>query len=260
MRMTKSLRAEYEELFTTCQVLPRRRRMVDKVVKQIAATRARYEAIETAIGVPWGLVATIHAMESSRNFNKHLHNGDPLTARTVQVPAGRPRDGQPPFTWEASAEDALQLKKLNRWTDWSVAGMLFKLEVYNGWGYRRYHPEVKSPYLWSFSTHYARGKYVADGTFSNNAVSRQLGGAVILRRLAENGLLSLRSSLRSSADLPRPLVVYAPRDIREETLRLQRYLNTIEGVQLREDGKAGQKTSDAFVLLSGYRLQGDPRT
>jgi lysozyme family protein len=85
-------------------------------------------------------------MAASLNFNRHLHNGDPLTARTVQVPAGRPKTGEPPFTWEESATDALMLEKLDQWEDWSVPGTLYKLEQYNGWGYRLAHPDVKSPY------------------------------------------------------------------------------------------------------------------
>ncbi len=44
-----------------------------------------------------------------------------------------------------------------------------------------------SPYLWSFSTHYQCGKYVADGRWSETAVSKQCGAAVLLRRLAEHG-------------------------------------------------------------------------
>ena len=86
-------------------------------------------------------------MESSLNFKRHLHNGDPLTARTVHVPSGRPRQGDPPFTWEQSAADALTLRNLGPRTDWSLSGTLYALEGYNGWGYRRYHPEVFSPYL-----------------------------------------------------------------------------------------------------------------
>ena len=44
---------------------------------------------------------------------------------------------------------------------------LYELERYNGFGYRDRRPQVLSPYLWSFSNHYSRGKYVADGRFSD---------------------------------------------------------------------------------------------
>ena len=61
----------------------------------------------------------------------------------------------------------------------------------NGFGYRRFHSGVLSPYLWSYSNHYTSGKYVADGTFDPDAVSKQCGSAVILRRMAETGLTRL---------------------------------------------------------------------
>ena len=101
----------------------------------------------TPVGTPWYVVGVIHALESSLNFGRHLHNGDPLTARTVQVPAGRPKTGQPPFTWEASASDALRYQGFDKWKDWSIPGTLFKLEGYNGFGYRDHHADVPSPYL-----------------------------------------------------------------------------------------------------------------
>src|SRR5262249_47163307 len=100
------------------------------------------------------------------------------------VPRNRP-DGNPPFTWFVSAADALMMKGLHNWTDWSVSGIAFVLERYNGFGYRNNHPYVKSPYLWSFGNAYTRGKYVRDGMFSDAAVSEQCGGMVMLRHMME---------------------------------------------------------------------------
>ena len=31
---------------------------------------------------------------------------------------------------------------------------------FNGWGYRLYHPNVKTPYLWSYTDKYSKGKYI----------------------------------------------------------------------------------------------------
>jgi len=117
------------------------------------------------------------------NFECHLHNGDPLTGRTVRVPVGRPILGSPPFSWEDSAEDALQLRKVDQWKDWTIEGMLYQIEGYNGWGYRMHHPEVLSPYLWGFSNHYIKGKYVSDGSWDENAVSKQCGAVVLVKSL-----------------------------------------------------------------------------
>lgn len=91
-------------------------------------------------------------MEGDCDFKTHLHNGDPLSARTVQEPTNRPKTGAPPFSWEFSAEDALYFDKLDVWTDWSVPGMLYKMEGFNGYAYHSLG--INSPYLWSFSNHY----------------------------------------------------------------------------------------------------------
>jgi lysozyme family protein len=69
----------------------------------------------------------------SGNFNRHLHNGDPLTSRTVHVPAGRPKSGTPPFTWEQSAVDALAYDGLTQVTDWSIEHVAYVFENFNGW-------------------------------------------------------------------------------------------------------------------------------
>jgi len=128
--------------------------VVEFHVDQILANKSTYEAVVEPYAIPWYFVALVHTMESSRNFDTHLHNGDPLDARTIQVPAGRPKRGYPPFTWEESALDALRYKHLHRVRTWSLQKVLYYLEKYNGWGYRLYHAHVKSPYLWSYSNHY----------------------------------------------------------------------------------------------------------
>ena len=109
-----------------------------KVAKGIIADRERYEAAATAIGHPsiWPLIGAIHNRESSRSFSTHLHNGDPLSGYTVHVPAGRPQVGHgPPFTWEESAKDALELQGWDKIAEWSLERWLYEAERYNGWGY-----------------------------------------------------------------------------------------------------------------------------
>jgi lysozyme family protein len=64
--------------------------------------------------------------------------------------------------------------------------VLYVLEGYNGFGYRS--KGIRSPYLWSFSNLYEKGKYVADHQFDPNAVSKQVGSAVLLKLLSEGGL------------------------------------------------------------------------
>ena len=104
--LTNALRAEYEQLFNTCQIRQQYASLIERTVNQLVNNTGRYEAASEVSGVPWHVIAVIHAMEGGLKFTTHLHNGDPLTARTVQVPKGRPKTGQPPFTWETSAADA----------------------------------------------------------------------------------------------------------------------------------------------------------
>lgn len=174
-------RRGYRNLWRKCEVRAEKRATVQRVARGIADKRARYEAVAETVGCPWYVVAVIHHLESGGDFSTHLHNGDPLSARTRRVPAGRPVAGSPPFTWTASAVDALRYMGFHRVPDWPLPRVLRELERYNGFGY--FQHGVNSPYLWSFTTLYSRGKYVADGRFSASAVSKQVGAAAILKEL-----------------------------------------------------------------------------
>jgi hypothetical protein len=56
-----------------------------------------------------------------------------------------------------------------------------------------------------------------------------------------------------------PRLVYAPDAFRPEALSFQKAANRYPGIRLVEDGYAGEKTSEAFHLLTAYYLKGDPR-
>lgn len=189
------VKSEYEKMFRECTIRPERLPAVHKAVVVVVAGRNRYkEVAKKCGGVPWYFIGCIHNMERGCSFLHHLHNGDPLSRRTYQVPAGRPIedpwDGAKVYPWEQSAIDALKMKKLDQWADWSIAGLLYQLERFNGFGYRLYHPHVKSPYLWSFTNQYTRGKYVGDGRWSDIAVSEQVGCVAIIKSLEGLNLLT----------------------------------------------------------------------
>ena len=185
-----ALRPEYERLFANCKVLAEQRMNVGALVNRVFAHRPRYEAVGKPLGTPWWIIGALHAMESELDFRTHLHNGDPLTQRTVQEPSGYPKEGNPPFTWEFSATDALKLHGFHVWRDWSVAGALYKAEAYNGWGVRRFHAASgPTAYLWSQTNQYLGGKYVKDGIWSGTARSQQAGVAAMLRLMVDRGLI-----------------------------------------------------------------------
>ena len=213
------LAGEYRRLFRELTVRPGWAASLERQANRIVARRARYEAVAARMpnNLPWFAIALLHSLEGDLDFETHLHNGDPLRARTVHIPRGRPVTGVPPFTWEESALDALRYDgwhKVGSPTGgvgsttggvgsttggtaaptsvgsptgggWTLPVLLYQLESYNGWGTRA--RGVRTPYLWSGSQHYTAGKYVADGVWSATAVSQQLGAAVLLHALRARG-------------------------------------------------------------------------
>lgn len=260
MPTLNDLRPEYERLFNSCEIKPSKFAEIDAIANGIIAHQTRYEGIGKPLNIPWYFIGITHHMECGLSFKKHLHNGDPLTAKTKQVPKGRPL-GTPPFTFEQSAKDALLLQKLDKVTDWSIPGVLFVFEKFNGFGYRKKTINMPSPYLWSYSNHYTKGKFSADGLYDPKLVSKQAGTASILRRLTEKQAIDFKDQRIDRIKAIKQLgerVRFNPNDKIADALRLQELLNEV-GFPLLRDGKAGEKTSNAYKQASGKFLPGDPR-
>ena len=185
-KLFADLSAEYQAWFDRCELRPEFKDNLAFYMSRLEKFKPVYQDVATPMGIPWAFVGIIHGMECGFAFTTHLHNGDPLTKRTVNVPKNRPTTGEPPFTWRDSARDALMLKGYHQESQWSVPRMLYLFEKYNGFGYRSLG--VPTPYLWSFSNLYVSGKFVADHEFDANAVSKQCGAAVMLKTLTQRGL------------------------------------------------------------------------
>jgi lysozyme family protein len=200
-----NLQSEYARLWRAMQISAADHAIIAPRARIALKHKPRYVAIEQQIGVPWFLVTILHNREAAFDFRCHLHNGDPLTSRTVQVPAGRPREGRPPYTWEESALDALTMPphELHRVNEWTIERICYEAEKYNGWGYR--HRATPSAYLWSHSNNYTRVKYVADGVWSAVAVDKQIGCMPLLRVMME-----LDPAIGEALDLPPPVPRPAP--------------------------------------------------
>lgn len=184
-----ALRSEYADFFANAALRPEREEIGRWHLAALQQFRDRYERVAAKTGVPWHVIGVIHGLEASYNFKAHLHNGDyPLSRRTRQVPAGRPKTWLPPDDWESSAIDALRLIGFTTARDWSLERTLWRFEAYNGFGYRRVG--VPTPYLWSFSTIYESGKFVSDGSFDAKARSKQCGAGVALKLLTEAGTIN----------------------------------------------------------------------
>lgn len=159
----------------------------DKAVALYERTKTRYESVAHS-GVPAVILFCLHYRESDNNFHGHAHNGDPLTHRTYEVPKGRlPLPAKPPFTFEQSAEDAYYLCDKLQLANWaSTQSALTRLTMFNGVGYDL--RGLFTPYLWSGTSLYLRGKFTSDHHFSPTAVDQQLGIVAILKRMQAHGI------------------------------------------------------------------------
>lgn len=172
----------YEEKLATVQLNDSPE--IAAAVQKAIANKARYQFVSEKTGVPWDLIAAIHHMEASFNFNGVLHNGEKIIGtgkKTTLVPAGR----GPFASWEDAAIDALKYEGFAWLGGWSLPMKLQKAEKYNGLGYLK--KGLMSPYVWSMTNLYLKGLYVADGKFDPEAKSKRPGVASILVGIQKAG-------------------------------------------------------------------------
>ncbi len=189
-------KADYELLWKTCVIKKEREIEIKNLADRILKNKARYVALASQLKseiphIEWWIIGLIHHMEAGCDFGKYQHNGEKLGAITKKVPKGILFK-----TWEESAIDASRrhLKVL----DGGIARVLAVIEGFNGYGYRLYHPNVKTPYLWSYTNHYTKGKYVeylVRGVYRSKwepeLVSKQCGVVAILKYLHANGHITI---------------------------------------------------------------------
>jgi len=178
------------------------------VAKRLFAAKDRYKAVEARTGVPWFFIACAHQRESSQDFSTSLAQGDPWNEVSKHVPAGRG-----PFpSWEAAAYDALVncAPYAAKNEDWSAGGTMTMMERYNGLGYA--NKGIPSPYVWSGTDQYVKGKYVADGVFNPNTVDKQLGCAGIILALMklDPSITFEKPPLIAQPTKPAPVVMPPP--------------------------------------------------
>ena len=239
------LRAGYKQLWETMSERPEWTSKIERAAQGILKSKADYRTVEAMTGVPWFVVGLIHTMESGGDFKTHLHNGDPLSARTSNVPAGRPNTGIPPFSWSESAADAIRHDKLDHVSEWRLERVAFELEKYNGFRSRTEH-NINIPYLWSGTAHYSRGKFVRDNVWDASAVSKQVGCMPILHRLMALDT-SIGTALQGQA-------IAAPesggeKDEAFDVKELQGRLSKIPFYRDTVDGIYGQNTRAAIQAI-----------
>lgn len=174
-----ALKARNAARWTAAQILPEWLRILDTVAHRLVNAKARYQTVEARTGVPWAVIAVIHQRESSQSWAASLAQGDAWDKESIH----EPKDRGPFTSWEEAAIDALAVCPPHAadWEDWSIGGALTLLEQYNGTGYA--NRGLPSPYVWSATDQYHRGKYVADGHFDPEAIDHQTGCAALLMRM-----------------------------------------------------------------------------
>ena len=259
----EDLHDDYAHLWSTMSLRADWTQKAADAAKKIFANKNNYHSVESLTGVPWFIVALIHQMEADLDFRAHLHNGDPLTARTCNEPVGRPLAGRPPFLWSDSAADAIRYDKLDQVPEWTLERVAFQLEKYNGFRSRTEH-HINTPYLWSGTKHYERGKFVRDNVWSETVASEQVGAMPILRQLMQLDA-SIAEALKSEAPLPAAAgeapgtqsPVTASDDQEFDLKELQRRLQKLPLYRDEIDGICGPHTRDAIKALLITRQNSD---
>lgn len=164
-------RQEYIELWNTIKL----GRSLTWYANIIEKNEEEYRRAGRESNAPWQVIAVIHILESGGNMKKQILNGQPWSQRTTIVPKGK-------GPWNSFVESCAGAFKNNIHVPdvWDVPNTLYFLETHNGLGYRKYR-RINTPYLWSFTNHYTKGKYVADGKYDTEAVSKQCGCAPLLK-------------------------------------------------------------------------------
>lgn len=183
-------KVDQEVRWRSAVVSPKNRIALDVVIASYKRNEWRYQSAANARPgtIPPQIICALHWRESDADWKTNLGQGDSLQRRTVHVPKGRIPDKEPPYTWEVAAEDALFVTDHMDKADWkTIQGALDKAESYNGFGYRRYG--IPSPYLFSGTSVYKRGKFSGDGHFDSHAIDRQMGCVAIWKWMQQRGIV-----------------------------------------------------------------------
>jgi lysozyme family protein len=206
----RTLKPRYEQLFASCQIRSSWLDRIASAAATIQSLRSRYyDAIAAQTSVPWWFTGILHYRDLGFQ-EAHLHNGDPLTGRTLRNPPGRPNflpaNGRT-YTFVESAVDALRWQTFDTAQDRSISAWLWRFELWNGFDYAI--RGMNSEYLWNGTSHFGsgnnRGRFLPDKRFDPNAQSEQAGAAAILWYFYYKGMID--SGLQDNVGTPQ---IHAP--------------------------------------------------
>lgn len=239
-----AMMAANEALFARAKIRPEWQGRIDGAAKRLCLPQNKcvFEEESRRLAargytVPWYVIAVTKEMEAGidKDFRLSIAQGDPWNEISKNVPRGRgPFDG-----WYPAADDALIncAPYMALWKNWTVGGTLTILMKYNGIGY--FLMGVPSPYLFSGTTVYSKGKYIRDNVYDPNAVSAQVGVAALLL-----GMQKFDPSVVFSNDNVDPRATpEPPKDVVDEATKGARNVRKAAGAGgLAGAGNEGAKT------------------
>lgn len=162
---------------------------IERAAQGVLSGWLTYKAVGDQLFIPPWVIGILHYRESNFDFGTWLANGDPLYSAdgkpipTTHVPAGL----GPASGW---ADGAMASLIHQGWgagnLHWDISNALDNIERFNGLGYQEMG--VPSPYLWSMTNVYKKGKYSADGAYDPEMIDRQAGCAAIMKALESMGV------------------------------------------------------------------------
>jgi lysozyme family protein len=215
---TQKILADHKMNVRIMEVLPRSEGNLNEFLEKYEENKARYEKVAEKVHLPAMLIAALHNMESNMNFDRYLHNGDPLGEMTSNEPVGilfrkdqweesaihalggniRDNNGTPSMKYFQDIREELGITEDT--TD--IGKMLTLAEKYNGLGYR--YKGLQSAYIYGGTNVMNHGKFVADGEFDPNVTSKRIGVASMLMKVqsTENNIpIKIAESNTLLADL-----------------------------------------------------------
>jgi len=256
-----ALAPDYVSSLAIMKIDPARERELMARAELILASARRHAdewaEVKAVTGVPllWGIAS--FERECDCNYACSPAQGDRWDRKSINVP----RDLGPYRSWGESAVAAYRIDHLDQVgaDNWTWTRALYEGELFNGFGPRNHGRH--SGYLWSWSSVYTGGKYVADGEWDPSAHDKQCGMVPMMV-----ALLRLDSSLALADGLPVPAVeapsiVPAPAPVPigmggrvglagVDTAWLQKQLNRLgEQPPLIVDGSYGRATRRAVAAF-----------
>ena len=172
--------AEYKAMFNSAAINAYRGEL-DVLVNRIVKNMQTFKDGVAGTNIPWDWIAVTMTQENSVDMSKQILNGQAFNRVTTIVPKGL----GPWVSWVRSTIFAIQWKKLDKITDWSIENQCQLWEKWNGMGY--FKRGLRSPYVWAGTNLQQAGLYVSDGRFDSNKWKSRPGCVAVHLRLKELG-------------------------------------------------------------------------